>query len=155
MTVSHAWHDMTHEMRSELHDIAFIGRVAPARQAFLLLWATFAVVPLLLGLDKFAGVLTDRWEGYLATWVDDLVPGTAGSALLAVGIVEIVLALLVLGMPRIGGYVMAVWLALVTLDLLSTGEHHELALACLGALAAAVALARLATTFHQREGAGS
>ena len=153
MTATHAWHDMTHEMRTELHDIAFIGRVAPARQAFLLLWATFTVAPLLFGLDKFAGVMTDNWEAYLAPWVNDLVPGTAAQAMMAVGIVEILAALLVMTMPRIGGYVVAVWLAGIIVNLVSMGEYYDIALRDLGLLVGALALARLATTFHDTEGA--
>ena len=148
MTVTHAWHDMTHEMRAELHDIAIINRVAPARQAFLLLWATFTVAPLLFGLDKFAGVMTDNWEAYLAPWVNDLVPGTAAQAMMAVGVVEILAALLVMTMPRIGGYVVAAWLAGIIVNLVSMGEYYDIALRDLGLLVGAVALARLAATFH-------
>ena len=36
-----------------------------AHQAFLLLRTVFTVAPILFGLDKFAGLLTD-WEQYLA-----------------------------------------------------------------------------------------
>ncbi len=48
----------------------------PGRQAFLLLRTVFTVAPIAFGLDKFANLLTD-WPGYLAPWIDDLVPGTA------------------------------------------------------------------------------
>ncbi len=48
----------------------------PAAQAFLLLRIGFAVAPILFGLDKFAGVLTDHWTAYLAPQFNDLIPGT-------------------------------------------------------------------------------
>jgi hypothetical protein len=155
MALTHSWHDTWHEMvddmRGEMHDLATITHVAPARQAFLMLWGTFVVAPILFGIDKFAGVLTDDWEGYLATWVDDLVPGTAADAMYYVGGVEIAAGLLVLAMPRIGGYVVALWLAAIIVNLVSTGEYYDIALRDFGLMVGALALARLATTFHHRE----
>ena len=67
MAATHAWDGMNHDMR----DVMAITRAEPAHQAYLALWVTFMVAPLLFGLDKFATVLTDNWEGYLATWVND------------------------------------------------------------------------------------
>ena len=61
----------------------------PAGQAYRLLRTVFTIAPIAFGLDKFAGLLAD-WEGYLAPWVDDLVPGTAHDAMLAVGVIEII-----------------------------------------------------------------
>jgi hypothetical protein len=56
------------------------ARSDPAYQAFLLLRTVFTVAPILFGLDKFANLLV-RWPGYLAPWIDDIVPGTAGGRL--------------------------------------------------------------------------
>ena len=69
----------------------------------------------------------------------------------AVGVVEIAAGRLVLAMPRIGGYVVALWLAGIIVNLVSTGEYYDIALRDFGLLVAALALARLATTFHHRE----
>ncbi|WP_246051216.1 hypothetical protein [Nocardioides guangzhouensis] len=151
MALTHTWHDMVEDMRGEMHDIATITHVAPARQAFLMLWATFVVAPILFGVDKFAEVLTDNWAGYLAGWVNDLVPGTAQQAMYAVGVVEILAGVLVALAPRIGGYVVALWLAGIIVNLVSTGEYYDIALRDVGLLVAALALARLAATFHHRE----
>ena len=151
MALTHGWQDMVHDMRDEMHDLATITHVEPARQAFLMLWGVFVVAPILFGIDKFAGILTDNWEGYLATWVNDLVPGSATDAMYAVGLVEIAAGLLVLAMPRIGGYVVALWLAGIIVNLVSTGEYYDIALRDFGLLVGALALARLATTFHHRE----
>ena len=151
MALTHGWQDMVHDMRDEMHDIATITHVEPARQAFLMLWGVFVIAPIAFGLDKFAGVLTTNWEAYLATWVNDLVPGSATDAMYAVGVVEIAAGLLVLAMPRIGGYVVAAWLAGIIVNLVSTGEYYDIALRDFGLLVGALALARLATTFHHRE----
>lgn len=115
-----------------------------ANQAFLLLRTVFTVAPILFGLDKFLGLLTD-WEAYLAPWVNDIVPGTAHQAMLAVGVVEILAGLLVAVRPAIGGYVVAAWLLGIIVNLLTMGEYYDVALRDFGLLVGALALARLAT----------
>jgi hypothetical protein len=107
----------------------------------------FTVLPVVFGLDKFFDVLTD-WSTYLAPWVDDLVPGTAHQAMLAVGVVEIAAGVLVAVLPRIGGYVVAAWLAGIIINLLLLGDFYDVALRDFGLFLAALALARLATAFH-------
>jgi hypothetical protein len=120
-----------------------------AHQAFLLLRTVFTVAPVLFGLDKFFGLLTD-WEGYLAPQIDALVPGSAHQAMLAVGVVEILAGVLVAVLPRVGGYVVAAWLAGIILNLLLTGGFYDIALRDFGLLAGALALARLAAAFGHR-----
>lgn len=115
-----------------------------ARNAARLLRTVFTIAPIAFGLDKFAELLTD-WEQYLAPWVDDLVPGTAHQAMLAVGVVEVVAGLLVAAAPRIGGYVVALWLAGIIVNLVSMGEYLDVALRDFGLLVAALALAMLYT----------
>jgi hypothetical protein len=117
---------------------------AGADQAFLLLRTVFTVAPILFGLDKFAGLLTD-WEQYLAPWVDGLVPGTAHQAMLVVGVVEVAAGVLVAIRPRWGGYVVAAWLLGIIVNLVSMGEYLDVALRDFGLLVAALALARLAS----------
>ena len=85
-------------------------RSDPARQAFMLLRTVFTVAPILFGLDKFANLLVE-WPGYLAGWVNDLVPGRAQQAMYAVGVIEIVAGVAVAVMPRFGGLLVAAWLA--------------------------------------------
>ena len=116
----------------------------PADQAFFLLRGGFTLAPILFGLDKFLGILTDDWEGYLAPWVDHLVPGTAHQAMLAVGVVEIVAGVVVAVAPRWGGLLVAGWLAGIIVNLLSTGDYYDIALRDFGLLLAALALSLLA-----------
>ncbi|WP_395704415.1 hypothetical protein [Rhodococcus ruber] len=115
-----------------------------ARQAFVLLRTVFTVAPIAFGLDKFTNLLTD-WERYLAPWIDDIVPGTAHQAMLAVGVVEILAGILVAIRPAIGGYVVAAWLLGIIVDLLALGGYLDIALRDVGLAVAALALARLAT----------
>ena len=104
----------------------------------------FTVAPILFGLDKFANVLVD-WETYLAPWIDDIVPGSAHTAMLIVGVVEIAAGVLVAIIPRWGGYVVALWLAGIIVNLLTLGDYYDIALRDFGLFVAALALARLAT----------
>jgi hypothetical protein len=122
-----------------------------AHQAFLLLRTVFTVAPILFGLDKFAEVLTD-WERYLAPEFNDLIPGTAHQAMLIVGVVEIAAGVLVAVLPRIGGYVVAAWLAGIILNLLLIGDFYDVALRDFGLLVAALALAQLAAAHERRHG---
>src|SRR3954447_6165830 len=123
----------------------------PARQAFLLLRTLFTVAPIAFGLDKFANLLTD-WPGYLAPWIDALVPGTAQQAMYAVGVVEIVAGIVVAVAPRIGGWLVAAWLAGIIVNLLTFPGFYDIALRDFGLLIAAVALARLAVRYTPARG---
>lgn len=116
----------------------------PDYQAFLLLRTAFTVAPIVFGLDKFFDVLAD-WQVYLAPTLDDLVPGTAHQAMLAVGVVEIAAGLLVAVRPHLGGYVVAAWLAGIIANLLLLQDFYDIALRDVGLLAAALALSRLAS----------
>ncbi len=116
----------------------------PTAQAYLLLRVVFALAPVLFGIDKFAGVLTDDWTRYLAPQFDDLIPGSAATAMHLVGVVEIVAGLVVLAAPRFGGLLVAGWLGGIILNLLLVGGYGDIALRDLGLLAGALALSRLA-----------
>jgi hypothetical protein len=118
----------------------------PAAQAFLVLWIGFIAAPILFGLDKFFDVLVD-WKIYLAPEINDLIPGNAHQAMLAIGVVEIVAGLLVFLRPRVAAYVVAAWLAGIIVNLLLVGDFYDIALRDFGLLLAALALARLAAAF--------
>src|SRR5512133_3684515 len=126
-------------MTHTVHQDRAAAQVAPpgARRAFLLLRTVFTVAPIVFGLDKFVGLLTD-WEGYLAPWINGLVPGSAHDATLAVGVVEVVAGLTVAVRPRVGGLLVAAWLAGIILDLVTMGEYYDVALRDLGLLVSAL-----------------
>jgi hypothetical protein len=120
----------------------------PAYQAFALLRVGFTVAPILFGLDKFLDWLVG-WEQYLAPEINDLVPGNAHQAMLAIGVIEIVAGLVVAFRPRFGGYLVAAWLAGIITNLLLIGDYYDVALRDFGLLLAALTLARLATAFDR------
>jgi hypothetical protein len=117
------------------------------RQVFLVLRIGFTALPILFGLDKFANVMTD-WSKYLAPQINDIVPGTAHQAMLAVGVVEIVAGLVVAALPRFGGPLVALWLAGIIGNLLLLGNYYDVALRDFGLLVAALGLTRLSWAVH-------
>jgi hypothetical protein len=121
----------------------------PTFQAFTLLRVGFTVAPILFGLDKFLNWLVD-WKIYLAPQIDDLVPGNAHQAMLAVGVIEIVAGLVVAIRPRFGAYLVAAWLAGIIVNLLLVADFYDVALRDFGLLIGALALARLAVVFDSR-----
>ncbi len=121
-----------------------VTRRTGADEAYLLLRTVFTIAPIAFGLDKFVELLTD-WEQYLAPWIDELVPGSAHTAMLLVGVVEVAAGLLVAVRPRLGAYVVALWLAGIIVNLVTLGDFYDVALRDFGLLVGALALARLAT----------
>ena len=111
--------------------------------AYRLLRTVFTVAPIAFGLDKFLGLLAD-WEQYLAPWIDDLVPGNAHQAMLAVGIVEVVAGIVVAVAPRFGSLLVAAWLAGIIVNLVTMGDYLDIALRDFGLMVGALALAALA-----------
>ncbi len=122
---------------------------AGADRAYALLRTVFVIAPIAFGADKFVELL-NNWDAYLAPWVDDLVPGTAHQAMLAVGVVEIAAGILVAVRPDIGGYVVAAWLGGIILNLVTMGDYLAVALRDFGLLVAALALAQLAHSARAR-----
>src|SRR5918994_3655478 len=122
-------------------------RSDPAAQAFMLLRIAFTVAPILFGIDKFAGVLTDDWTRYLAPAFNDIIPGNAADAMHIVGVVEIVAGLVVAVCPRFGGLLVEAWLGGIIVNLLVLGGYGDIALRDFGLLLGALPLARLAGAF--------
>jgi hypothetical protein len=116
-----------------------------AHQAYLLLRTVFTIAPIAFGLDKFFNLLTN-WEAYLAPWINNIVPGDAHTAMVLVGIIEIVAGIVVALRPQFGGYLVAAWLAGIILNLLTLSGYYDVALRDFGLFVAALALARLAVS---------
>lgn len=115
----------------------------PARQAFVLLRVGFTAAPILFGLDKFTNWMVD-WSTYLWSGFDSVIPGTAATAMLIVGVIEVVAGILVAVRPRLGGLVVAAWLGGIILNLLLLGDFLDIALRDFGLLLGALTLSRLA-----------
>ena len=118
-----------------------------AYRAYQILHVGFVLAPLLAGVDKFFNFLTN-WEQYLSPLVTRYV--NAFLFMRVVGVVEVVAALLVAFVPRIGAYVVALWLVGIIANLLSTGAYYDIALRDFGLFLGAIALGQLAGYFKTR-----
>jgi uncharacterized membrane protein YphA (DoxX/SURF4 family) len=106
----------------------------------------FTVLPIWMGVDKFANALTD-WPQYLAPWLVTLLPFSAQTAMYVVGVIEIVAGVAVAIKPRYAAYVVATWLAGIIVNLLTYSGFYDVALRDFGLLLAALTLARLAAVY--------
>jgi hypothetical protein len=120
-----------------------------AYQAYLVLYAAFIVAPLIAGADKFFHLLVD-WDQYLAPSIALRLPVAGHTFMLAVGVIELVAALLVAVKPRFGGYVVMAWLWGIILNLLLIPGYFDIALRDFGLSLGALALARLAEQYERR-----
>ena len=118
----------------------------PAYQAYQILHFAFTVAPIIAGIDKFFHLLVN-WDQYLAPWIANLSPISGHSLMLIVGVIEIVAGVLVAVKPRIFAWVVAIWLCLIIINLLSMGAYFDIALRDFGLLLGAVALARLSIPY--------
>jgi len=121
--------------------------IAPARQAYHILHFAFIVAPILAGLDKFFHLLTD-WNMYLAPAADRILRGHGHEFMKIVGMIEVIAGFGVLLMPRAFGYVVAVWLWLIIINLFMAHGFYDIALRDFGLSLGALALARLAEVYH-------
>jgi len=77
---------------------------------------TFGIVPIVAGLDKFTNLLTN-WVDYLGKNAS-LIPIDALVFMKIVGIIEIIAGIIVLVKPRIGAYIVMIWLLCIALQLI-------------------------------------
>jgi len=119
---------------------------SPSYQAYQMLHIAFTVAPIVAGLDKFFHALVD-WDMYLSPMVTRMLPIPAHTFMLGVGVIEIIAGALVAVAPRIGGWVVGLWLCGIILNLLSIPAYFDVALRDLGLALGAFALARLSTEF--------
>lgn len=114
-------------------------------QAYHLLHWGFVVVPLVAGLDKLFHVMTD-WNVYLCGYATNLL-GQAGISvpnfMMGVGALEIMIAMLVAFKPRVGAYLVALWLAAIIANLVMLQGSFDVMLRDFGLFLAALAFGRL------------
>ena len=119
----------------------------PAWQAFLILHWAFVVLPLTAGADKFFNVLAP-WRDYLAPLIPDVLGVSAQQLMHTIGVGEVLLGLLVAFAPRVGGWLVAGWLAAISANLLLIGGFADVAVRDAGLALGALALARLAAVYQ-------
>lgn len=131
----------------------------PIYQAYTLLRAAFVILPILAGVDKFFNYIVN-WGQYL----EPLLGGMGHGFLMGLGIVEIILGIGVIIKPRVFSYLIALWLALIIVNLvtlatlqsdggksgyklLAPGTYYDIALRDFGLFLASLAMGRLAKVF--------
>ena len=89
---------------------------------YLPLKITFGFVPLLAGLDKFFNLLAD-WGSYLSPSVTNVLPFSAATFMMIVGVIEMAVGVAILTkFTRLGAYVAMCWLVLIAFNLLLAGR---------------------------------
>jgi hypothetical protein len=129
------------------HNGGVVVRHDSAYEAYQILHWGFVAAPVIAGLDKFVGLLTN-WDKYLAPALARLSPLGTHATMLVVGVIEIVAGLVVALKPRIGAFIVALWLALIILNLILRGAFYDVALRDFGLFLAALALSKLAAKYQ-------
>ena len=103
----------------------------------------FGLVPIAAGADKFLNLLTD-WSQYLPGFVTGIIPVSASTFMMAVGVIEIIAGVAVLTvLPRLGAWVVAAWLVLIAVNVALAG-YYDIAVRDLVMALGAYTLAGLA-----------
>ena len=121
-----------------------IMRRGPAFEAFWPLYLGFIAAPILAGLDKYLNLLTD-WGQYASPAFAAVFGGNVSAMMHTVGIIEVIAGLIVAWRPRVGGMIVAVWLAGIILNLLLIPGFYDIALRDFGLMLGAISLSRLST----------
>lgn len=118
-------------MDSRIHSILLTLRI------------TFGLTAFLAGLDKFFNLLTN-WEQYTSPLALRFIPLSAGTLMRTAGVIEMIAGIAILaGLTRLGGYVVAAWLALIAVNLITTGHFFDVAVRDLVMAVGAFTLARV------------
>lgn len=125
------------------------AEASPAYHAYRILQFGFVVAPILAGLDKFFHLLVN-WDKYLPQVAANVSPIPAHTLMLLVGVIEIVAGIGVAIKPRIFAYIVAVWLAIIIINLLLIPGYFDIALRDFGLLLGALALGALSQQFARR-----
>lgn len=118
----------------------------PTYQAYEVLHIGFAVLPIVAGVDKFFHFLAN-WDMYLAPFVTRTLHIEAHPFMLIVGVIEVLAGILVACWPRLGGYVVMLWLWGIIVNLFMFPGFFDIALRDFGLSLGALALARLSENF--------
>lgn len=114
--------------------------------AYWTLRVAFGATAFLAGLDKFFNLLAN-WESYVSPLIVSIVPLSPAVLMRVAGVIEMIAGIVVLaGLTRLGGYVIAAWLTLIAISLLTTGRYFDVAVRDLVMAAGAFTLARISET---------
>ena len=107
---------------------------------------SYGVVVLLAGLDKVLSLnLIANWENYVSPLVADSLPMSPQGFMVIVGIIEVLVAVLILTkFTRLAFYLATVWLILIAINLLILGGYVDVAVRDVLLAVGAFATAKLA-----------
>ena len=111
-------------------------------QAYQVLYYGFIVLMAIAGADKFLHVLAS-WDLYVSPGVASFLHMSPGTITVFAGLIELLAAAAVALKPRIGSWVVTVWLWLIVVNLLTMSGHFDLVLQDLALSAAGFAFTRL------------
>ena len=118
---------------------------SPSYQAYQILHLAFTIAPVIAGLDKFTHFLVN-WDQYLSPVMPRLGLGVH-TFMLGVGVIEVAAGLIVAFAPRIGGWIVGLWLLGIILNLLTIPAYFDIALRDFGLALGSFALARLSEDY--------
>lgn len=89
----------------------------------------YGLVPIVIGLDKFFFYIVD-WNIYVSPLIAGYLPMAIASHIVPiVGIVEIIAGVIILSKyTRFGAYLVAAWIGIVVVNLLTIGGMYDIAL---------------------------
>lgn len=118
---------------------------SPTYQAYQILHVAFTIAPVIAGLDKFTHFLVN-WDQYLSPAMPRF-GLSVHTFMQGIGIIEVIAGLIVAFAPRIGGWIVGLWLCGIILNLLTIPAYFDIALRDFGLALGAFALARLSEEF--------
>ena len=102
----------------------------------------FIIIPITAGLDKFFNLLT-YWPMYLSPWASGMLGGYDQAFMMLVGVIEIIAGIGTIIIPKVFGFIVAAWLAVIIANLVMMGQFYDVAARDLGLCLAAIALGLL------------
>lgn len=120
----------------------------PSYQAYEVLHVGYSLIFLLMGTDKFLNLFTD-WSKYFSSGILGYLPITTGQLITSIGLLEIAIGVITALAPRLGGYLLALWMWLIIANLVLLGNYFEVGLLMFGLSLGAISLARLSQQFDK------
>lgn len=114
-------------------------------EAFNILKYTFGLLPIVAGADKFLNLLTD-WSQYLDPSIAEILPFSATTFMMIVGVIEIIAGIIVFTKTVLGGYIVAAWLVLIAINLVLANGYLDIAVRDIVMAIAAFSMAKMAKT---------
>ena len=102
--------------------------IASVNRAQMLLKLTYALVPIIIGLDKiFTWMLVD-WAKYSSPAIIGLLPVSMTTLyfVMLTGIIEVIAGIFVWFYPRLGAYTIVAWMALVIVNLATMNQFYDI-----------------------------